>query len=285
MRSLITFTPLLALIGCASYANESAQDVAVKNCLNAYVSAFEKGARLSNDDGCAWGDISDQTLADRVQAGIADYLQRDASLVGYKVTFADDGRVVGSISDRMLLTSGATIDLSTGARLLVEGDLLVRVGSASINSAQSVTDVAANISELVPFMESSDMMLPRGTARRKAIWTATNGNARWGVMGKPIPVSGRAPQQLADMVANIQVALIDSKGEELQRLGMSRHPLESVLDVIRERERLQAEPLKPGDVISLGNFGRPRFPKSGDSYTTIFYGLGDGTPSVTVSFQ
>jgi 2-keto-4-pentenoate hydratase len=285
MRSLIKFAPLLALLGCVSYANESVQDLAVTNCLNAYVSAFKKGARLISDDSCAWGDISDQALADRVQAGIAKYLQRNARLVGYKVTFADDGRVVGRISDGMLLPSGATIDLSTGARILVEGDLLVRVGSASINGAQSVSDVAAHISDLVPFMESSDMMLPRGTARRKAIWTATNGNARWGVMGEPILVRGMAPQELADMMANVQVALIDSNDNELQRMGMSRHPLESVLDVIQERKRLRAEPLTPGDLISLGNFGRPRFPESGESYKAVFYGLGDETPSVTVSFQ
>ena len=75
--------------------------------------------------------------------------------------------------------------LSALARLLSDSDLLLRVRSPAINQARTLEEAAAEIDAAIPFIESSDMMLPQGTPRTKPIWTATNGNARWGGWVRP----------------------------------------------------------------------------------------------------
>jgi 2-keto-4-pentenoate hydratase len=216
---------------------------------------------------------------------VVAYLGKQASPVGYKVTFADDGRVIGVLMDTMLLPSGSVIDLNSGSRILVEADLIVRVASASINQAKTLEDVAASIDLVYPFMESSNMMLPRGTPRKKATWTATNGNVRWGTLGDPIDMQTMTAADVVAGIGGVEVSLFGPDGKELQRASMSRHPLQSVLDVIDEIDRGALTALAPGDLISLGNFGRPRFPKPGEHYSTEFHGLSDDPLRVRVSFD
>ena len=288
------FVALLGLTACVgaesgspeSEGSESeGQESLVVACVAAYAKAYSLGEGLSNDGPCNWGALVDQQVSDDIRVGVVDFLGTQASPVGYKVTFADDGRVIGVLMDSMLLPSGSVIELSTGSRILVEADLIVRVAESAINEAKTLEDVAASIDLVYPFMESSNMMLPRGTPRRKAIWTATNGNVRWGTLGDPVDLQAMTAADVVKRIGGLEVSLIGPKGNELQRAAMSRHPLQSVLDVVDEIARVGLAPLEPGDFISLGNFGRPRFPKSGEAYATEFHGLSDRISRVSVSFE
>lgn len=283
------FVALLALTACVGAESEGPKNEGheslVGACVAAYAKAYSAGEGLSNDGPCNWGALVDQRTSDKIRAGVVDFLGTQASPVGYKVTFADDGRVIGVLMDSMLLPSGSVIKLSTGSRILVESDLIVRIAESAINEATTLEDVAASIDQVYPFMESSNMMLPRGTPRRKATWTATNGNVRWGTLGEPVDLQVMAAADVVERIGGLEVSLFGPEGNELQRAAMSRHPLQSVLDVVDEIERAGLAPLKPGDFISLGNFGRPRFPKSGEAYATEFHGLSERTPRVSVSFE
>lgn len=272
---------LVFLTACA--ATEA--PVALDPCADEYVAAYTAGRQLENTESCNWGELVDQERSDTIQAGLARAHPAGGNAVGYKVTNASDGRVVGVITDAMLLASGSTVDLSSGTRLLGESDLLVMVGSTDINDATTLEEIAASIGTVIPFIESSDMMLPEGAARTKAIWTASNGNARWGFMGEPVDVSDMEPAAIVEMLANLEVELFDENGEQLQRSGMRNNPLQSVFDVLEDMRRRGNVQLKAGDLISLGNFGRPRFPKSGNSYKAVFHGLADPAPEVEASYK
>jgi 2-keto-4-pentenoate hydratase len=281
----ILFLALLGLTACVGAESRDPDASLVGDCVAAYAKAFDAGESLSNTGPCIWGEIADQAVSDNIREGVVAYLGKQGSPVGYKVTFADDGRVVGVLMDSMLLPSGSVVDLSSGSRILVEADLIVRVASASINQAKTLEDVAASIDLVYPFMESSNMMLPRGTPRKKATWTATNGNVRWGTLGDPIDLQTMAAADVVARIGGVEVSLFGPDGKELQRAAMSRHPLQSVLDVIDEIDRGALTALAPGDLISLGNFGRPRFPKPGEHYATEFHGLSDVPLQVRVSFD
>lgn len=279
----------VAAVGCLSAwvsadVSHADRDL-VAQCVKSYIEAFETGASLANGVGCDWRGLSDQPVADAIRSGVVAYLERRDSVVGYKVTFSDDGSVVGVLMSSMLLPSGSTIELSSGSRILVEADLMVRVRSPLINDATSLEDVASSIDQIYPFMESSNMMLPKGTPRRKSTWTATNGNVRWGVLGSPIDIIGDSAIEIVKKLGELEVSLIGPEGNELQREPMARHPLESVLHLLQEIARTDASPLRPGDLISLGNFGRPRFPQPDQSYSTQYHGLSDAPPRVTVRFR
>lgn len=141
--------------------------------------------------------------------------------------------------------------LSALARLLSEGDLLLRVRSPAINQARTLEEVAAEIDAAIPFIESSDMMLPQGTPRTKPIWTATNGNARWGVLGEPQDLSHMTPAERVRRLGALEVALSNAAGEQLQRAGMRSNPLQSVLEVLedlRRRGPASRRPPQPGQL-------------------------------------
>ena len=283
MRSTIGLIAI-ALAGCA-LPQVSTQNTAPDPCVLEYVSAFTAGRRLENVAGCNWGQLTDLGRSDRIQSAIAASHPAGGIPVGYKLTNAEGGRVVGVLTSGMLLDNAATVELSTGTRLLGEGDLLVRVSSSAINTATSIEQVAVSVGSVIPFIESSDMMLPEGAGRTKAIWTAANGNARWGVRGGEISLAGLSAAEKVRLLAELRVELIDETGKSLQVSGMQRNPLHSVLDVLSDMQRRGDAALKKGDLVSLGNFGRPRFPASGSSLTAVFHGLADPAPRVRVYYK
>lgn len=284
-RTLSIVLLLAAVAACAPQSEQRAGPAVLDPCTNEYIDAFTSGRRLQDVAGCVWSDLVDQARSDRIQAQIASRHPAGGKRVGFKVTSAADGRVVGVITERMLLSSGSTIDLSTGSRLLGESDVLVRVKSAAINDATTLEQVAAEIDAVIPFIESSDMMLPQGSERTKSIWTASNGNARWGVRGKEIDVSDMNPQAVVALLGSLEVELIDETGQSLQKSAMRTNPLQSVIAVIEDFRRRDEGLLASGDLISLGNFGRPRFPKSGARYTAVFHGLAEPAPRVIANYD
>lgn len=286
-KSILSAIMLAAVVSGACAVNSTPQPATVhlNPCTVEYVIAFDVGRRLENADGCNWNGLTDQAEADTIQAEVASTHPAGGELVGYKVTNAEGGRVIGVITKGMLLPSGSTVDLATGTRLLGEGDLLVRVGSSAINTASTIEDIAAHIDVVIPFIESSDMMLPEGAERTKPIWTASNGNARWGVFGDEVDISDLSPDAKVDLFANLKVELVDETGKSLQNSSMRNNPLQSVFDVLEDMQRRGGIKLEKGDLISLGNFGRPRFPQPGASLTAIFHGLAEPAPRVEAHYR
>lgn len=284
MRTALLLATLV-LGGCVGSTIPKSTSDAASRCASAYLNATAQGQRLVSDASCRWEEIIDQGLADQIQGQVRKTLETDSPVAGYKVTFAEDGRVVGVLTENMLLSSPASISLTSGSQLLVEADLLVRIKSLAVNQATTPEDVAAHIDAVIPFLESSNLVLPKGTPRKRAIWTAVNGNARWGTMGKPVLVEGQTAYEIASMLGRLTAELIGPDGNVLQRSGMSRHPLESVIDAASELARLGAGQLKPGDLISLGNFGRPRFPKSGQTFAARYIGFEGLDDVIEVTFE
>ncbi len=276
---------ILALVACTSQSKVADDLVRIDPCTTEYLAALTAGRGLEDTAGCIWSQLSDLRRSDRIQSEIIMMHPTGGEPVGYKVTKASDGRVVGTITDGMLLRSASKISLSSSARLLGEADLLVRVKTTAIMQAVTLEGVAAEVDAVIPFIESSDMMLPQGTPRTKAIWTASNGNARWGVLGDELDVSGMVAADIVSTVGALSVELVDEHGETIQISSMKRHPLQSVLDVIEDMQRRGNVQLEAGDLISLGNFGRPRYPNPGNAYTAIYHGLTDPAPRVVVTYE
>jgi 2-oxo-hept-3-ene-1,7-dioate hydratase len=254
----------------------SLQAQPVDGCGAAYISAFETAQKMANTDNCVWDQVDTLEEAVAVQkTAVEHFTSQGAEPIGYKVTSATDGRVVGTIMSNMVMVSGSGVEVASGAALVSEADILVRVKDAGINSATTLEEVVAHLDQVIPLIESSDMMTAEGIDRTVASWTATNGNARYAFVGEPVEIDGSA--EWVERFANINVVFSDETGKVMADTTMNRNPLESVLDVLASfKERGLGEELKAGDVISLGNFGRPMRPKAGQTFTAVFQGLDDG---------
>jgi len=214
--------------------------------------------------------------------------------VGYKVAGTSapvqarlglDAPVVGRLLAGMMLGDGAVLDPASGHRLVVEADLLVRVGDAAINQATTVEDVARSLDAVAPFLEVPDLTLTADTPITGPALVAINGGARWGVMGEVIPMDDRTAwvEALATMTATLQ----DGNGEVLAMgtgSAILGHPLEAVL-ALRDWLAAEGGELVPGDWISVGSFG-PLHPVSPGLVATATYrGWPTGEAQVTVNFS
>jgi hypothetical protein len=83
-----------------------------------YLAAYTKPRQLENTEGCVWGEITSQNRADNIQAQIAGNHPAGGAVIGYKVTSAGDGSVVGVMTEGMFVSSGSQVNLSSGSRLL-----------------------------------------------------------------------------------------------------------------------------------------------------------------------
>lgn len=199
--------------------------------------------------------------------------------------FGANGPVLGVLLDGMLRASGAAMPADFAARPVVEGDLLVRVGSAAINEAGTDLDLLAGLDAVMPFLELADLNWSTNAIPTAASLVALNAGARAGVYGAPVPLQEATPEQL-DRLAGITVVLYDGAGVA-RATGRARdllgHPIQAVR-WIRDELRARGDRLRPGDVLSLGSL-TPLLPvQPGDRWTATYEGLGtDGTVSVTCS--
>ena len=271
MKIQASIATVTLMAGCASLQAQSL----VEQCAQDFINSFENAAKLEVGEACPWDQIDTLEEAVAIQKiAVEHFRSTGAEPAGYKVTSATDGRVIGTIMNNMIVPSGSAIDLASGSSLVSEADILVRVKDAAINEATTLEEVVQHLDAVIPLIESSDMMVASGVDRTVASWTATNGNARWAIAGEPIEIDG-SPEWV-DRFAAINVVFTDETGKVMADTAMSRNPLESVLDLLQSfRDRGQGEMLAAGDVISLGNFGRPMRPSSGQTFTATFQGLQD----------
>ena len=277
----------------AALPNLSGKVVAAPECTLAgfaahYVEAYRSKSLV---DDCYYQLIDDRDTARTVQADLVGLLAGDYQRAGYKVGLTDrkaqemfgiSQPLVGVLFKQMLRQDGADIALDSATSLLVELDLLARVGSDGINQAASVEEVARHIDAIVPFIELPDALFRLDGGNAAALLMAGNVGARWGVVGVPATVV--AAQDLVERLPSMTFRLTTDTGEVLREGRGDRilgHPLNSILHLLGEL-RLRNEMLKQGDLISLGAIGGPVKAERGRRYTAQYSGFGAGDFSVSV---
>lgn len=209
--------------------------------------------------------------------------------VGYKVALTGEmeqkrfGAVSplrGVLLKRMLLEDGVSVPARFGARPLFEADLLVRIDDAAVNYAKTPAEVIAYVSEIIPFIELSDLAVGRTEPMNRSVLTAVNAGARLGVYGRAVVVEN-APG-VADALASMVVRVTDQDGNELAAGKGSTvlgNPLNSIIWLVEN-----GVVLKAGDLVSVGSITPPMPPEAGQTITANYEGL-PGNLSVSVRFE
>jgi len=254
----------------------------------AYVADF-KAARVSKGFG------NDLSLADAecARSKVAQELSQVLGpVVGYKAAFTnpETQKRMGVASPawatmfaRNMMQSGARVPAQFGAIPRYEADFIVVVKDAELARARTPLEALQHISAVVPFIELPDLMLegkPSATA-----FIASNIAFRAGVLGPRIPVE--PTQAFVDALADMTVVMTEDKsGKELGRVRgnvIMEHPLHAALWLAQALEK-EGIALRPGDLLSLGNYIPFAPPQAGTSITVKYMGL-PGDPAVTVHFE
>ncbi len=227
------------------------------------------------------------------------FLQRTARRlgdpVGYKIALTSDAArrqigaeapIYGVLFEEMLLPSPARIPAASGARLMVEGDLILRIGSGIINNAATPEEAGPFIDAVIPFIEVPDLLYRSDVPFSAADLAVINAGARFGVLGAPLPISMR--EDGFQRLAGFRVELLDAHGDLVSR-GQARdvmgHPLAAVL-WLRDALHARGHRLRRGDLISVGSFTDLIPVTSGTTYTVRYIGLVPGEPvDVQVHFE
>ena len=182
-------------------------------------------------------------------------------VVGYKAgltnanvqkAFGVTAPVRGTLMEKMLMKSGAEVPADFGARPLYEGDLILRVKSDKINRAKTPMDALKYIDAAIPFIELPDLAYAKDVKINGPAITAINVAARYGVIGKPIPI--KASKAWMDRLKNFKLQILDDKGTMLiegQGSAVLDHPMNVVL-WIKDSLNAEGKKLKRGDLLSLG---------------------------------
>ena len=186
----------------------------------------------------------------------------EGEIVGYKVALTNPESqsqvgithpLYGFLLKNMLLESGAELPFEFGSRPQAEGDLMVRVGNADINQAETDLELLAALDAVIPFLELPDLIYEENAAINAGAMVAVNAGARYGVMGDPIDLEPE-DSGLAQL-ANIRVVLKNARGQFLvegNSTALLGHPINSVR-WLRDTLQSQGVDLKPGDLLSLGS--------------------------------
>jgi len=197
-------------------------------------------------------------------------------LVGYKAgltnpnvqkVFGVTAPVRGTLMEKMILESGTVIDANFGARPLYEGDLILRVGSDAINGAKTPMEALQCMDAAIPFIELPDLVYAKDVKINGALLAAVNVAARYGIVGKPIPV--QATPEWMERLRTFKCQIYDDKGVmliEAPGSSLLDHPIHVVL-WIRDSLKADGIALKKGDLLSLGTITKltPTTPN-----TTVF---------------
>jgi 2-oxo-hept-3-ene-1,7-dioate hydratase len=211
-------------------------------------------------------------------------------VVGYKAGLTSDAAmaafgvsepVAGVLYRDMFLEDGATVPQPHGARPLFEADLMLVVGSAAINDAETGADVMDAIASVHAFIELPDLMYGADEPLNGASITAGGVGARAGVLGPAIPFEDGGT--MIDLLAQMQVRVTDAEGTVLSEApgaAVLGNPLRSVVWL-----RSTGITFKEGDMISVGSIG-PLMPpvKAKGAATVEYLGL-PGNPSISVRFE
>ena len=223
-------------------------------------------------------------------------------VVGYKTgghnpgpssPYFPPGGIRAQMLSGMFVGDGAAVRLEDmGAGSFLEADFALRVGSASINEAQTDLEILAALDAFIPFAEVPD---PTAEPDDNAMVRAVVGNmtSRIALTGEPVPIEPTG--EWLERLNNMEYAVLDENGAVIERRSMA--DWYRPIDVVRWlRDHLQSfgKQLEPGQLLSLGNLGinRPFFDGTtrgetyaGNTYHVEYYGLrADGEPAtVTIN--
>jgi len=158
----------------------------------------------------------------------------------------------GELLKEMLLSNNAVVSPDFGAIPMIEGDLMVRVGSEKINTATTHEEVLAALDAVIPFIELPDLIYGENVTLNAPNLLAINVGARLGVMGEPITVE--ATSEWLEKLGKIQLIMLDESGNKLavgESNALLGHPLNVVL-WLRDSLKAEGKFLKKGDLLSLG---------------------------------
>ena len=217
-------------------------------------------------------------------------------VVGYKAgghdsgpgfpTFPPEG-IRGIIMEGMLRPSGTMVGLEQFRRGFLEADIAFRVGSTSINDAETDLELLAGLDAFIPFAEIPDPLYDR-SARSVNGTVVANMSTRLSFTGEPVALQANA--ETIELLNNLEFAVLNERDEVIEA-GTLKGWFEP-LDVIRWlRDHLQAsgKTLEPGDLLSLGNIGiirqlhegSPRGPAyTSDQFRLEYYGVSEDGPAV-----
>jgi 2-keto-4-pentenoate hydratase len=233
------------------------------------------------------------------QDRIVEYFNEDLGpVIGYKTgghspgpgfaTFPAEG-IRGAILEKMIFPSGTSVTLDQTKRGFLEADFAFRVGSDSINDAQSALEVLAGLDAIIPFAEIPDPYYEAGTRSINGT-IVSNMGSRMGFAGEPILVS--ATEGWLKKINNFTFAVHDEHGNLIDQGTMAGwyKPLQVVI-WLRDQLLQSGKKLRPGDLLSLGNIGilrqlhenSPRGPAyRSDEFILSYYGLADGPAKVVI---
>lgn len=186
----------------------------------------------------------------------------EGSIVGYKVALTNPAAqaqlgvthpLYGFLLENMLLDSGSTLPIEFGSRPQAEGDLMVRVGSADINQAETDLELLAGLDAIIPFLELPDLIYQENASVNAGALVAVNMGARYGIMGDPVTLE--STETGLEQLANIRVVLNNEQGQFLAEgnsTALLEHPI-NVVRWLRNTLKTQGVELKPGDLLSLGS--------------------------------
>lgn len=223
-------------------------------------------------------------------------------VVGYKTgghdsgpgfpTFPPEG-IRGQILSGMLRNDGASIRIEDSRVGFLEADFAVRVGDASINTAQTDLEILAGLDAIVPFAEVPD---PYYDPQSRSIngTVIANMTTRMSFTGTPVPIEASA--DWLERINNFTFAVLD-ENDRVVESGSIRGWYEPIAVVrwLRDQLHESGKPLLPGQLLSLGNIGiirqlhegSPRGPAyAGNRFRLEYYGLLPDRPaSVTINIE
>jgi 2-keto-4-pentenoate hydratase len=215
--------------------------------------------------------------------------------VGYKAgltnrevqkKFHSDRPVSGILLEKMLLPTETVLPANFATRPLIEGDLIVRVGSEKINTAKTPQEALAALDAIIPFLELPDLVYAENIQLTASEIVAINVGARLGIIGQAIPLNNR--QEWQERLGKITIIIYDRYGEQLvtgKSQALLGDPLKAVL-WLRDDLQARGKILKKGDLLSLGTI-TPAIPvKSGMSIRAQYIGLDVEKPvEISVEFE
>jgi len=204
---------------------------------------------------------------------------------GAQTKFGVDTPVYGVLLEKMLVPSGSKLPVHFGTLPLMEGDLIVRVGSEDINEATSPESLLAGLDAIIPFLELPDLVFKKGTSLSGPALVAVNAGARLGVLGNVIPLTADASTMAA--LGKIRLEMTDSTGTVVGHgyaNALMTHPIK-VVEALRDHLLSQGSKLKKGDLISLGSITAMVPVRKPDTIKLTYFGIpGVETAEVTVEF-
>jgi 2-keto-4-pentenoate hydratase len=227
-------------------------------------------------------------------AYVHDLARTLGPVVGYKAgltspetqqRFGVTHPLYGVLLKEMLLPSGSVLPARFGVRPFFEGDLIVRVGSDAITSAETDEDLLATLDAVVPFLELPDLMVSPETPLDGPVLAAINVGGRLGIVGEPVPFPDSAAYV---WLGAIRLQVVGAKEQVLaegRSDALMGHPL-NVVRWLRDALRDAGMPLEHGMLLSLGTVTPLMPPEAGQNLGVRYEGLKEGGPEeIRVSFR